>query len=203
MSLVHKSACGLPWGLRLSTSFSLFRFPRWEKYTVSGLLKQNGTRRNHLQEADLPGAVSTATHPREVSETRARIPEPPPPFDFIQGKDRISCNIYRGDGVFLACEGGTETYPGLFFHADAHPLTFSAKIVHLRHSSPLHSHRSALQRPGREKTHSNCCHTVARCVSLQSYTCTTVSKTVVYNGKRGMSSARVSFCFRFTCRAAA
>lgn len=114
--------------------------------------------------------------PRQHTPGRSRrqergYPSPHPPFDFIQGKDRISCNIYRGDGVFLACEGGTETYPELFFHADAHPLTFSAKIVHLRHSSPLHSHRSALQRPGREKTHSNCCHTVARCVSLQSYTC--------------------------------
>lgn len=176
MSLVHNSACGLPWGLRLSTSFSLFRFPRWEKYTVSGLLKRNGTTRNHLQEADLPGAVSTATHPREVSETRARMPEPP---NFIQRKRLNFMQYIQRRWCFLACGGGTETYPGLFFHADAHPLTFSATIVHLRHSSPLHSHKSALQRPGREKTHSNCCHTAARCVSLQSYTCTTATKTAV------------------------
>lgn len=203
MSLVHKSACGLPWGLRLSTSFSLFRFPRWEKYTVSSLLKRNGTTRNHLQEADLPGAVSTATHPREVSETRARIREPPPQLDFIQGKRQDFHATNTGDSVFRACGGGAKTYSGLFFHADAHPLTFSAKIVHLRHSSPVHSHTSVLQRPGREKTHSNCCHTAARCVSLQSYTCTTASQTGALNGKGRTGSSCVSFCFRFTCWAAA
>lgn len=144
MSLVHKSACGLPWGLRLSTSFSLFRSPRWEKYTVSGLLKQNRATRNHLQEADLPGAVSIATHPREAPETRARILGPPPP-PFYSTKRMAFHAIYTGDGVFLAC--------GLFFHADAHPLTFSAKIVHLRHSSPLHSHTQVPCKGRTERKH--------------------------------------------------
>ncbi len=154
MSLVHKSACGLPWGFWLSTSFSLFRFPRWEKYTISGLLKRNETTRKHLQEADLPGAVSTATHPREVSETRAKIPEPPPQLGFIQGKRQHFMQHIQEMVFFLVCGGGTETYPGMFFHADAHPLTFSAKIVHLRHFSPLAHKRPAKagQKPGRENT---------------------------------------------------
>ncbi len=78
----------------------------------------------------------------------------PTPTRFYSRKKTAFHAKYTGDGVFLACGGGAETYPGLFFHADAHPLTFSAKIVHLSHSSPLAHKRPAKagQKPERENT---------------------------------------------------